>query len=119
VIVEGVLRLSKQDKEEVRRALRERMEGRRGSQPLGIPSAGSVFKNPPNDSAGRIIEALGLKGFSIGGARVSERHANFIVNAGGATAGDVLGLIREVQNRVVRHTGIHLDLEVVVVGEEP
>jgi UDP-N-acetylmuramate dehydrogenase len=77
-----------------------------------------VFRNPPGEFAGGIIDRLGLKGLSRGGAQISSRHANFIVNAGGASATDVLALIREVRRRVVEATGIHLDLEIRVVGED-
>jgi UDP-N-acetylmuramate dehydrogenase len=91
---------------------------RREAQPIGEPSAGSVFRNPPGEFAGRLIERVGLKGFSRGGARISERHANFIVHAGGATAADVLGLIEVARERVARETGFHLELEIRVIGEE-
>jgi UDP-N-acetylmuramate dehydrogenase len=118
VIVEVRLRLPKGDAREVREAFRARMLQRRRTQPLGLPCAGSVFRNPPGEFAGGIIERLGLKGLSRGGAQISSRHANFIVNAGGASATDVLALIREVRRRVVEATGIHLDLEIRVVGED-
>ncbi len=88
------------------------------SQPLGLPNAGSVFRNPPGEHAARLIEACGLKGLARGGARVSEKHANFIVNAGGrASAGDIEGLIGEVQRRVREEKGVELVPEVRIVGE--
>ena len=90
---------------------------RRDTQPLTLPSAGCVFKNPPNDSAGRVIEAAGFKGAHVGDAEVSRKHANFIVNQGHATAKDVLALIRKVRAHVVRKTGVKLDLELKVVGQ--
>ena len=87
---------------------------RRASQPLNQKSAGCIFKNPPGFSAGRMIDDLGLKGFSVGDARVSDRHANFFVNAGRATAADMLGLISEVRERVRRASGVLLEEEVIV-----
>ena len=91
---------------------------RRGAtQPTGQPSCGSVFRNPPGDHAGRLIEAAGLKGARRGGAVVSERHANFIVNTGGATAADIEALIRHVQETVERVHGVRLEPEVRIVGE--
>jgi UDP-N-acetylmuramate dehydrogenase len=93
--------------ERLERIGRERAE----KFPLDIPSAGSVFKRPPGDYAGRLIEAAGCKGLRVGGAMVSERHANFIVNAGGATAGDILGLITELRRRVFDSSGVWLEME--------
>ena len=95
----------------------ERLLSRRAStQPLNVPSCGSVFKNPPGDFAGRLIEASGLKGHRVGGAQISPIHANFIANTGGATAADVLALIREAQSRVARSSGARLHREVRIVG---
>jgi UDP-N-acetylmuramate dehydrogenase len=94
--------------------------GRRaGTQPMGQPSCGSVFQNPPGDHAARLIDASGLKGFSIGNAVVSEKHANFIVNRGGATATDIEALIEHVQRTVVERQGVWLKPEVRIVGEAP
>ena len=87
------------------------------SQPLNLPNAGSVFRNPPGDHAARLIEQCGLKGKQIGGAKVSEKHANFIVNTGEASAADIKNLINEVQNTVERQTGIKLHPEVKIIGE--
>ena len=89
-------------------------EKRRASQPMGQKSAGCIFKNPPGASAGRMIDELGLKGLSIGDARVSDRHANFFVNAGRASAGDMLALIADVRSRVKKAYGLKLEHEVVV-----
>ncbi|MBW2288482.1 MAG: hypothetical protein JRG90_11745 [Deltaproteobacteria bacterium] len=86
------------------------------SQPLNQPSCGSVFKNPPGDFAGRLIESVGLKGRRIGGAEISQVHANFITNLGGATAGDVQALIAEAQKQVYDATGIRLLPEVRILG---
>jgi UDP-N-acetylmuramate dehydrogenase len=88
------------------------------SQPLDVPSCGSVFKNPPGDHAGRLIEAAGLKGHRIGGAQISPLHANFIANLGGATAADVLALMREAQTRVFAQSGRRLIPEVKVIGRK-
>lgn len=99
--------------ERVREANRVRLQ----KQPLDKPSCGSVFINPPGNGAGRLIEGSGLKGFSIGGAQVSEKHANFIVNLGGATAVQIWQVITHVQSTVLAKTGIALKTEVVRLGE--
>jgi len=88
------------------------------SQPLNLPNAGSVFRNPPGDYAARLIQQCGLKGRRIGGAQVSEKHANFIVNTGGATAADIENLIDEVQAVVEQQTGVRLQCEVRIIGEK-
>ncbi|MBW1816347.1 MAG: UDP-N-acetylmuramate dehydrogenase [Deltaproteobacteria bacterium] len=93
------------------------LKQRKQAQPVTRPSAGSVFKNPPNDYAGRLIESVGLKGRRIGGAMISPAHANYIVNAGGARAGDVLALLRLARDTVKRKTGITLEPEIRVVGK--
>ena len=90
---------------------------RNATQPLRSPSCGSVFRNPPGDHAGRLIESAGLKGARIGGAVVSEKHANFIINDGGATAADIEQLIERVRAGVEKASGARLELEVRVVGE--
>jgi UDP-N-acetylmuramate dehydrogenase len=90
---------------------------RNQAQPLGVPSCGSVFRNPPGDFAGRLIEHTGLKGRRIGGAMVAEKHCNFIVNVGDATAEDIETLIDEVRTAVAHSTGVHLELEVRIVGD--
>jgi len=98
-------------------ATMSRMLGERNAtQPLHSPSAGCVFRNPQGDSAGRLIEAAGLKGYRIGDAQVSERHANFIINRGRARAGDILALIRHIGRRVERQFGVTLELEVKIIG---
>ena len=89
-------------------------EKRRASQPMGQKSAGCIFKNPPGASAGRMIDELGLKGLSVGDARVSDRHANFFVNTGRATARDMLALMADVRGRVEKAYGVKLENEVVV-----
>ncbi len=94
------------------------LERRKSTQPLGLPSCGSVFRNPPGDHAARLIQACGLKGFSIGGAEVSEKHANFIINRGDATARDVETLIKHVHQSVFDLHGVDLVPEVKIVGEK-
>ena len=99
---------------EILKGIRICNEKRRASQPLGQKSAGCIFKNPPGASAGRMIDELGLKGLNVGDARVSDRHANFFVNAGKASAKDMLALIADVRERVEKAFGVNLEHEVVV-----
>src|SRR5690606_36136137 len=98
-------------------AIPSMLDRRAGTQPLGVPSCGSVFRNPQGTHAGALIKQAGLKGLRIGGAQVSEKHANFIINTGAATADDIEQLIEEVQRRVAERTGITLVLEARVIGE--
>ena len=101
-----------------RETIRSLLEKRVASQPLRWPNAGSVFRNPPGDFAARLIESIGLKGYRIGGAEVSTRHANFIINHdGSATASDIESLITTVQQRVAAETGVQLVREVRIVGD--
>jgi UDP-N-acetylmuramate dehydrogenase len=111
------LRLKAGDAGQAEARIRELLEHRNRTQPTGMASCGSVFRNPPGDYAGRLIEAAGLKGLSIGGATVSQRHANFIVNAAGARASDVERLMQTVMERVEATHGIRLIPEVCIVGE--
>lgn len=97
---------------------KDMLERRRQTQPLGLPSCGSVFRNPPGDHAARLIESAGLKGYRIGGAEVSPKHANFIINTGDATAADIERLITHVRDTVSARHGIELQHEVRIVGEE-
>jgi len=97
--------------------LKAMLARRNATQPLGSPSCGSVFRNPPGDHAGRLIESAGLKGARIGGAVVSEKHANFIINDGDATAEDIERLVEHVRAEVEKASGVRLELEVRVVGE--
>jgi UDP-N-acetylmuramate dehydrogenase len=99
---------------EILQGIRICNEKRRASQPLGQKSAGCIFKNPPGASAGRMIDELGLKGFAVGDARVSDRHANFFINAGHASAADMLALIAGVREKVRAAFGVNLENEVVV-----
>lgn len=117
-IVVGVwLQLRKGVRAEIEQVVKEYLRYRKDTQPLTMPSAGCVFKNPPKDSAGRVIESAGLKGLQVGDAMVSEKHANFIVNQGAASAKDVLALVRKVRAAVARKTGVTLDMELKVVGQ--
>ena len=111
------LKLERGDVEAARLEIKALMEKRSASQPLQQPNAGSVFRNPPGSHAAKLIEGCGLKGKRIGGAQVSEKHANFIVNAGEATAADIENLIKEVRATVLQQTGIELHPEVRIVGE--
>jgi UDP-N-acetylmuramate dehydrogenase len=97
--------------------LKQMLARRRDTQPLGLPSCGSVFRNPEGDHAARLIEASGLKGFMLGGAEVSEKHANFIINRNDASARDIESLISHVQRAVSEVHGIDLVHEVRIVGE--
>ena len=98
-------------------SIRELLVKRNATQPIGLPSCGSVFTNPPGDHAARLIESAGLKGFRIGGAEVSPKHANFIINTGDATAADIEALLRHVAEEVERLHGVALQAEVRIVGE--
>ena len=115
VILSARLRLRPGDPDALREECRQLLERRRSSQPLDLPSAGSAFKRPEGAYAAALIDRAGLKGFRIGGAMVSEKHAGFIVNAGGATASDVRRLLDEVRERVLRTSGIALEPEIRVL----
>lgn len=116
VVVAAEFRLRPESAETVIGRMKAYAARRRSTQPLGQPSSGSVFKNPPGDHAGRLIEAAGLKGTRIGGAEISQVHANFIVNLGGARASDVKALIELARRVVHERFGIQLELEVELVG---
>ena len=111
------MRVARGEPEAIARAIAEAKRRRGRHQPLGQPNAGSIFKNPPGDFAGRLIELCGLKGLGSGGAQVSPQHANFIVNTGAAKASDVRDLMREVRDTVWRRRGVWLEPEVRLVGE--
>ncbi len=115
IITQLAIRLQRDNPQKLRLAIDEHKLYRKRTQPPQ-QSAGSVFKNPPGDYAGRLIEAIGLKGMTHGRAQISERHANFIVNIGGATAADVAALIKEARSRVYAQFGIELELEVELRG---
>ena len=116
VILSALFEVGISTPEQVRAEIDRLLALRSRSQPLNLPSCGSVFKNPPGDYAGRLIESVGLKGRRIGGAQISPVHANFIVNLGGATSSDVVSLVRCAQERVERASGIHLEPEVRILG---
>lgn len=111
------LRFCKGDATTSRAKIKELLEKRVASQPLNLPNAGSVFRNPPGEHAARLIEASGLKGMRVGGAEVSQKHANFIVNTGSARAGDIESLITKIQDTVMEKHGVALVREVRIIGE--
>ena len=115
IVLEATFKLEKGNKEESLALVRDRKERRLATQPLDMPSAGSVFRNPLNDHAGRLIEAAGLKGKKIGGAMVSEKHANFIVNTGDATSNDIKNLIKLVHTQVKEKFNVDLVLEQEII----
>jgi len=115
VVLSAVLRLPKGDSAEIAATMRELNEKRRDKQPLDLPSAGSAFKRPEGHFAAKLIEDCGLKGFSVGGAQVSEKHAGFVVNKGGATSHEVYELLTQVRNTVYQKTGVALEPEIIVL----
>ena len=117
IILETELELKPGDKEDMQLEMRETLRKRKDKQPLHLPNAGSMFKRPPGQYAGVLIEEAGLKGFRMGGAMISEKHANFTVNAGGATAQDIHDLSSEVIRRVKERSGTTLEREVIFIGE--
>jgi UDP-N-acetylmuramate dehydrogenase len=117
VIVGVWVQLKSASKEKIHATVKEYLRYRKETQPLMLPNAGCVFKNPGHDAAGRVIEAAGLKGARVGDAQVSEKHANFMVNLGHAKAADVIALIKKVGRTVEEQTGVTLELELKIVGE--
>ncbi|MDR0350775.1 MAG: UDP-N-acetylenolpyruvoylglucosamine reductase, partial [Coriobacteriales bacterium] len=116
IILEGRLKVAKGDLGRIRAKMEASLKRRRRTQPLTVPSAGSVFRNPPGLSAGELIDSLGLKGYAVGGARVSELHANFIVNDKAATAADVVAIIMHIRKRVKEEYGHELQPEIRFIG---
>ncbi len=116
VVRSATFETGEDDPSRIRERIKEVQRHRRQTQPIEKRSLGSTFKNPPGEAAGRLIDACGLKGRRIGGAQISEKHANFIVNLGGASADDVLALMAEMRNRVLERFGIELEPEVRVIG---
>ena len=112
VVTAAELELSPGDPEVIHAELKRRIAKRNQTQPLELPNAGSIFRNPPSDFAARLIETAGCKGWRVGGAQVSEKHANFIVNTGGATYADVMTLIDRVKDAVMQSHGVDLELEI-------
>jgi UDP-N-acetylmuramate dehydrogenase len=119
VVAEVRLRLQREDAGQVSSRVRELVAKRKAGQPSGYPNSGSMFCNPPGDFAGRLIEAAGLKGKSMGGAQISQRHANFIVNLGGAKAEEIRQLMELARAEVKARFGIELEPEVRLLGEWP
>ncbi|MCB9673924.1 MAG: UDP-N-acetylmuramate dehydrogenase [Alphaproteobacteria bacterium] len=117
IVVSARFRLTDADPEASRHHIEAHLERRKATQPIDQPSCGSTFRNPDGDHAGRLIEAAGLKGFTIGGAQVSEKHANFIVNTGDATATDIRAVIEHVQDAVASRFGVQLVREVHFAGD--
>ena len=118
IVTEAAFRLTAGDRSAIQAKMDDLSARRREKQPLNLPSAGSTFKRPEGYFAGALIEQAGLKGLRVGGACVSEKHAGFVVNDRGATAKDVLDLIRLVQARVLEHSGVRLETEVRILGDE-
>ena len=115
LIVEALFQLEPGDPEAIKARMEELAAKRREKQPIDLPSAGSMFKRPPGHSAAALIDQCGLKGLTVGGAQVSEKHAGFVVNRGGATCADVLELVDRVKEEVLRQTGVELEMEVKVL----
>lgn len=118
IVTEVTVQLSPGDREELLSQMTELNRRRREKQPLTVPSAGSTFKRPKNGYASQMIDEAGLRGVRVGGAQVSEKHTGFVVNAGGATARDVLALMAYVQDTVEARFGVRLEPEVRILGEE-
>jgi len=116
IVQEALLAGYPEEKDIIAEKIMAYITTRKKFQPLGYPNAGSVFKNPPGYAAGKLIEEAGCKGMRIGNAQVSDKHANFIINLGGATAEDVLTLINEISERVYKSSGIRLELETCILG---
>lgn len=117
IVLEATMQLKKGDLQEIQSRMEELSLQRRTKQPIEYPSAGSTFKRPEGYFAGKLIMDAGLRGFSVGGAQVSEKHCGFVINAGGATAADVMQLMKEVSDRVEAKFGVPLEPEVKRVGE--
>lgn len=117
IITTLVMKLSKGNKDEIRAKMQELLQRRKDKQPLEYPSAGSTFKRPEGFFAGALIEECGLKGYSVGGAQVSEKHAGFVINKGDASAKDVLDLIKYIQDKVFSEKGVMLEPEVRLIEE--
>ena len=118
VVLDAKIILRYGDAVKVKARVKQIMAGRKDRQPWGLPNAGSVFKNPMDESAGKLIESAGLKGLTVGGAQVSEKHANFIVNLGNAKASDVLQLMDLVKEKVLDTHRVRLEPEIKIIGED-
>lgn len=115
IITKLTLKLQKGNRDEIKAKMYDLLQRRKDKQPLEYPSAGSTFKRPEGYFAGALIEECGLKGFSVGGAQVSEKHSGFVINKGGATSADVMNLIKHVQDTVLREKGVLLEPEVRLI----
>jgi UDP-N-acetylmuramate dehydrogenase len=118
IVVEAVFELAAGDRDEIVSQMQKNKDYRKETQPWNFPCAGSIFRNPLPHYAGKLIEVAGLKGFSIGGAKISDMHGNFIVNAGNATAGDVLALIEHVKDTIYQLYEIKIETEVEIIGRK-
>lgn len=116
IVVRAVFQLCEGEKENIQAEMKKNKDYRKDTQPWNLPCAGSIFRNPLPNFAGKLIEEEGLKGFSIGGAKISEMHGNFIVNSGGATAEDVLSLIQYVKDKIYETKQIKMETEVEIIG---
>lgn len=117
VIISASFRLNLGEKEEINNLMKDIFQRRVDKQPLNFPSAGSTFKRPEGYFAGALIEQSGLKGYSVGGAQVSEKHAGFVINKGGACANDVIKLVEDIKDKVFKDSGVCLECEIRFVGE--
>ena len=117
MVLEAVISLKKGDPDQIRETMKDLTQRRISKQPLEYPSAGSTFKRPEGYFAGKLIQDSGLKGFTVGGAQVSEKHSGFVINKGNATAADVMELIRQVTAKVKEDTGVTMEPEVKQIGE--
>ena len=115
IITKAVFKLHKAEKSEIEARMNELMARRKEKQPLEYPNAGSTFKRPQGQFAGKLIQDCGLKGVSIGGAQVSEKHSGFVINTGNATSDDIKRLIEKVQQTVLEKTGYFLECEVRII----
>lgn len=117
IVLEAVINLEKGNKEEIQAKMKELMEQRNSKQPVELPSAGSTFKRPEGYFAAKLIDDSGLRGFSVGGAQVSTKHCGFVVNTGGATADDIITLMKKVTDIVMEKFGVKLEPEIRIIGE--
>ncbi len=117
IVLEAVIKLEKGNKEDIQAKMKELMEQRNSKQPVELPSAGSTFKRPEGYFAAKLIDDSGLRGFSVGGAQVSTKHCGFVVNTGGATADDIITLMKKVTDIVMEKFGVKLEPEIRIIGE--
>lgn len=118
IVINAVFQLAEGNKEKIQSEMKKNKDYRKDTQPWNFPCAGSIFRNPLPNYAGRLIEEAGLKGHSIGGAKISEMHGNFIVNSGNATAQDVLDLIQFVKDKIYENKGVKMETEVEIIGRK-